>query len=502
MAAKKNKTPKKFVKPVEPEESSEDSSSESEEMEVVAPVMKTKKLTKSKETPAKKVESSDSEEEEEESSEDEESDSEEGEEEEEEEEDEEDDDEEEEKAKVKKPVAAAESSDSDEEEDSSEEETSEDDAPKSKAIEKTNDKQKDGSKEAKKRKKETDDGKNAKKAKVDEPVTVLCRNVPQEVTIEKLEKFLKKKGIAFTSVRKRNDRMFAHIDLANPDDLDTVLAMKNLEYKGSMLAFEKGRPLGASKPERSKEDDSKSLFVKNLSFDDSEDSIRNNLMEIFPDAQNVRIPFRGNAHRGFAYIEFSSAEEVKDAVENKQGVECGDQKLFLDYASGSSKNRRRGFNDQPEESSVLLIRNLSYDSTEDSLRSYFKDATDVRIPMYSDTGKLKGIAFVEFESASKAKSALNKHDDSNIDGRTVRCCFARNRGDGDGRSSGGYSGRHSGGGYGGRRGGGGGGGYGRRGGGGSGSGGGGSGGGGRRFGGGGRSSFGGTGKKKTFSDSD
>ncbi|XP_052824163.1 nucleolin isoform X2 [Octopus bimaculoides] len=473
MAAKKNKTPKKSVKPVkpvEPEESSEDSSSESEEMEVEAPVMKTKKLTKSKETLAKKkAESSDSEEEEEEeeeSSEDEESDSDEEEEEEDEEDDEdEDDDEEEEKGKVKKPVAAAESSDSDEE-DFSEEETSE------------------GSKEAKKRKKEMADGKNAKKAKVDEPVTVLCRNVPQEVTIEKLEKFLKKKGIAFTSVRKRNDRMFAHIDLANPDDLDTVLATKDLEYKGSTLAFEKGRPLGASKPERTKEDDSKSLFVKNLSFDDSEDSIRSNLSEIFPGAQNVRLPFRGNTHRGFAYIEFSSAEEVKDAVENKQGVACGDQKLFLDYASGSSKKRRGGFrDDQPEESSVLLVRNLSYDSTEDSLRSCFKDATDVRIPIFSDTGKPKGIAFVEFESTSKAKNALNKHDDTNIDGRNVRCYFARSRGEGDGRS-GGYSGGRRGGGSGG---------FGRRGGG----------GGGKRYGGGGgQSSFGGTGKKKTFSDSD
>lgn len=46
----------------------------------------------------------------------------------------------------------------------------------------------------------------------------------------------------------------------------------------------------------------------------------------------------------FAYVEFDTADEVKDAVENKQGVECGDRKLYLDYAGGSSR-QRRGFRD-------------------------------------------------------------------------------------------------------------------------------------------------------------
>ncbi|XP_029636317.1 nucleolin [Octopus sinensis] len=334
----------------------------------------------------------------------------------------------------------------------------------------------------------------------------MCRNLPQEVTAETFEKFLKKKGIEYTSVRKRDDRAFAHIDLANPDDLDKVLAMQNIDYKGNALTFEKGRPMRA-KGERNTGDDSNTLFLKNLPYDDSEDTIRSKLMEIFPAAQSIRIPYKGDSHKGFAYIEFESSDSVKDAVENKQGIEVGDRQLYLDYAGSSSRSdsqpRGRGGyrDDEPEESSVLLVRNLSYDSTESSLRSYFKDATDVRLPTHPDSGKPKGIAFIEFESIPKAKSALNKMDGSNVDGRSVRCCYARSRSDGDGRS-GGFGGRR-GGGFGGGRGGGYGGGRGRGGfGGGRGRGGGYGGGRGGGGYGGGRSSFGGTGRKKTFSDSD
>ncbi|GAB1602387.1 hypothetical protein Ahia01_000518000, partial [Argonauta hians] len=108
-------------------------------------------------------------------------------------------------------------------------------------------------------------------------------------------------------------------------------------------------------------------------------------------------------------------------------------------------------------------------SLKQTLREYFKDVSAIRMPTFPDSGK----------PIPSARSAMNKFDGTDIDGRTVRCCFARSRGD-EGGGGGGSGGRRGGGGYGGR------GGF----------------GGGRGGGFGGRSSFGGTGKKKTFSDSD
>lgn len=116
------------------------------------------------------------------------------------------------------------------------------------------------------------------------------------MTAEKFEKFLKKKGIEFASVRKQDNKKcvldlfithfcvclsvrfatclsfffffvfyrFAHIDLANPDDLDSVLEMQDIEYKGSTLIFEKGKPMGASKPERTDRD--KGMFMFSMSM--------------------------------------------------------------------------------------------------------------------------------------------------------------------------------------------------------------------------------------------
>ncbi|GAB1602911.1 nucleolin-like isoform X3 [Argonauta hians] len=448
MAAKKNKTPKNSS---DTEESQPDSSSEPEEMDAEAPVSTVQLEENENLSVQREEESGDSEFDRKRTDQDADSDSTEIE-----------GGEEQQEEVTKKAAAASDSGRSDD--NSSDENTCDEseNSPRSKANGESN-----GPQEAKKRKKEDDDeDDDDKKDDDDPPVTVLCRNVPLDVTTEKFEKFLKKQGIEFVSVRKHDNKKFAHIDLANADDLEKVLAMEDVEYKGSTLIFEKGRPLGASKSERSDrdKDDSKSLFVKNLSYDISEETIRSSLLEIFPDARNLRIPCKGSSHRGFAYVEFDSADDVKDAVENKQGVECGDRKLFLDYATSSS---RRSYRDEPEESKVLLIRNLSYETTEDDLRSYFRDVTAVRMPIFSDSGKPKGIAFVEFESVSKARSALSKYDGTTIDGRTVTCCFARNRGDNDGRNRG-YGGRRSGG-YGGRSGGygggGGGGGYGRSGGG-------------------------------------
>lgn len=43
---------------------------------------------------------------------------------------------------------------------------------------------------------------------------------------------------------------FAHVDLKNPADLDKVLGMNGVEFKGSELTFEKALPFGTPKTPR------------------------------------------------------------------------------------------------------------------------------------------------------------------------------------------------------------------------------------------------------------
>lgn len=75
----------------------------------------------------------------------------------------------------------------------------------------------------------------------------------------------------------------------------------------------------------------------------------------------------------------------------------------------------------------LFIKNLSYQSTEDSVfEGFSKFGTVVNVKLLTDkmTGRPKGIGFVEFETRADAKKALNGVD---IDGRTVQCAFSNNK---------------------------------------------------------------------------
>jgi nucleolin len=44
----------------------------------------------------------------------------------------------------------------------------------------------------------------------------------------------------------------------------------------------------------------------------------------------------------FAFVEFSSAEEAKAAIENESGYELGGQSLVVDFSGNKSQNQRGG----------------------------------------------------------------------------------------------------------------------------------------------------------------
>jgi len=147
----------------------------------------------------------------------------------------------------------------------------------------------------------------------------------------------------------------------------------------------------------------------------------------------------------------------------------------------------------------LYVGNLSFQTTEDILRSAFgadgRQVTEVKIMLDRDTGRSRGFAFVEMANDADAQAAIQAMNGADLDGRPLRVNEAQPRQEGGrGGFGGGGGGRGGFGGGGGGRGGygGGGGGRGGYGGGGGGGGRGGYGGGG---GGGGRGGYGGGGDR-------
>ncbi|HEY5670001.1 MAG TPA: RNA-binding protein [Anaerolineales bacterium] len=78
----------------------------------------------------------------------------------------------------------------------------------------------------------------------------------------------------------------------------------------------------------------------------------------------------------------------------------------------------------------LYVGNLSYDTTEDTLRSLLSQAGTVEsVDMITDrdTGRPKGFAFVTMGSQVDAEKAITMFNEKIVDNRTIKVNIARPR---------------------------------------------------------------------------
>lgn len=98
----------------------------------------------------------------------------------------------------------------------------------------------------------------------------------------------------------------------------------------------------------------------------------------------------------------------------------------------------------------IYVGNLSYDATEEGLRSLFAQAgsvAEVKLMVDRETGRSRGFAFVEMGTDAEARSAIDQLNGRQVEGRSLRISEAQERtggssrgGDGGGfRSSAGRS---------------------------------------------------------------
>jgi len=159
---------------------------------------------------------------------------------------------------------------------------------------------------------------------------------------------------------------------------------------------------------------------------------------------------RDGESRGFGYVDFESQEEA-DKCYNLENPTCDGRTLRFDAASqrtpgsgrgggrgggGFSGGRGRGgfsggrgggggFNrDNETPTKLLLVKNLSYDTGNESLMSKFHGANDARVLKDRETGRPRGLAFVEFDTVEQATAAHKKMSGKEIDGRSVNIVYA------------------------------------------------------------------------------
>ncbi|NXY85204.1 NUCL protein, partial [Alcedo cyanopectus] len=403
------------------EEDEEDSDEEEEPPMPVKPVAKKPAAVPAKKPPAvlAKQESEDDDEEEE---------------------DEEEDDESEDEVmdttpvQVKKPTPAkaapvkakAESEDEEDEDDDEEDEEDEDEEDEEDAEEESED-EKPVKEAPGKRKKEmaNKSAPEAKKKKTDGPssaFSVFVGNLVSTKDFEELKtgirEFFGKKNIEVLDVRIGASKRFGYVDFSSAEDLDKALQLNGKKLMGLEIKLEKAKSKETMK-ENKKERDARTLFVKNLPYRVTEEEMR----DVFENALEIRIVMNkeGNS-KGMAYIEFKTEADANKALEEKQGAEIDGRAMVIDFTGEKShQDHQKGGGDR--ESKTLIVNNLSYSASEETLQELFKKASSIKMPQ-TNQGRPKGYAFVEFPTTEDAKEALNSCNNTEIEGRAIRLEFS------------------------------------------------------------------------------
>lgn len=79
----------------------------------------------------------------------------------------------------------------------------------------------------------------------------------------------------------------------------------------------------------------------------------------------------------------------------------------------------------------LYVGNLSYDVTTESLRAAFAECGevgDLKIMTDRETGRARGFAFVTMNNEAEAAYAIERLNNSMLDGRAMRVSIAEERG--------------------------------------------------------------------------
>ncbi|KAL3772629.1 hypothetical protein ACHAWU_006055 [Discostella pseudostelligera] len=198
------------------------------------------------------------------------------------------------------------------------------------------------------------------------------------------------------------------------------------------------------------------LYVGNLDYTTDEPRLRE-VFGAYGTVTDVFLPMeRGTSRpRGFGFVTFSNRSAAEDAASKMDQSQLDGRTIRVneskprgegpaDYGSSSSRGGGGGmgggggrggggggglgpggmgtFNPQGRDEVKLYVGNLSFETTEENVRSMFEQygtVTDCFLPTDRDTNRVRGFAFVTMP-ASEAENACNKVNGMELDGRTLR----------------------------------------------------------------------------------
>ena len=179
------------------------------------------------------------------------------------------------------------------------------------------------------------------------------------------------------------------------------------------------------------------LFVQGLSFDTTEDGLREHF-GAYGELTKCKLLFGGGVSKGKAFIEFTDHKTARKALNGTNQKDLDGRTIWVEFsgqAAGGYKPQGDG------EVNTVFVGNLGFRTEQWAIEEFFKECgtiNSVRVAQ-DENGRARGFAHVEFASNAEAVKAMELAGQA-LDGREVRLDLSASRRGGGGGGRGGSRG--------------------------------------------------------------
>eukprot|EP00928_Gymnodinium_smaydae_P082199 TRINITY_DN65593_c0_g1_i1.p1 TRINITY_DN65593_c0_g1~~TRINITY_DN65593_c0_g1_i1.p1 ORF type:complete len:376 (+),score=77.72 TRINITY_DN65593_c0_g1_i1:86-1213(+) len=189
------------------------------------------------------------------------------------------------------------------------------------------------------------------------------------------------------------------------------------------------------KERKGKFDESKTVFVRNLPRETTEDALSSDFGEC-GEMISCRMVYNGDGScKGIAFVTYAT-QACCDKALSYNGTDYGGRTIYVVMAGDRAQKGKDGRGEGREcTDNTICIRGLPFATTQESLKKDFEECGEVmscRV-LLNDEGSCKGIAFIRYKTKESCDKAI-EFDNTDYGGRTILVAMA---GQGGGKAKGG-----------------------------------------------------------------
>jgi RNA recognition motif-containing protein len=168
------------------------------------------------------------------------------------------------------------------------------------------------------------------------------------------------------------------------------------------------------------------VWVGQISYEAKSEDIREHFSQCGEIVDvRLRMDYDTGRSKGFAHIDFADASGKTEAMK-LDGSEFMGRTIKVDNATPATP-RGKDTNFGPKSDTVFMA-NLAHSLNEDGIKQAFEKfgtiVGEIRLPVNRDTGKIRGIGYVQFENADQAEAAVKGMNGVSVEGRPIRTDFS------------------------------------------------------------------------------